>query len=350
MRLFVLISCLTATVAFLGKQPLRTNVSPISMKFDFSKAMSEIKKKSIPAVLASFLVFNPIHDANAIGSGSRAGGSSFRSSSSFRPSSTRMNAGSRSYGGGGMSVMPFMPMYSPFGFSPFGFIPINFNLLIIGGIAYAAYTILSNRIGGSDFSNENEGGMLSGATVLKIQLALDSDWNAPGNIMNTLSDLANRNAAMAGRGDLSKLLSETSLALIRKQGDWNSVAFEGEQLGGGQKAETAFQRITIQERSKFEKENTPQMLIKSSNSQVTNGSTQAVVSVVVALRGNNGRYPKTVTSVSEARACLQQLAADSLTDGGENIMGVEILWTPDEPGQILSARDLITDYPELLRL
>lgn len=245
--------------------------------------------------------------------------------------------------------MPFMPMYSPFGFSA-GYLPINFNLLIIGGIAYAAFTILSNRMGGSDFSNENEGGIFSGATVLKIQLALDSDWNAQGNIMNTLGDLANRNAAMAGRGDLAKLLSETSLALIRKQADWNSVAFEGEQLGGGQKAETAFQRITIQERSKFEKENAPQMLIKSSNSQVTNGSTQAVVSLVVALRGNNSRYPKTVTSVSEARACLQQLAADSLTDGGENIMGVEILWTPDEPGQILSPRDLINDYPELLRL
>jgi len=167
--------------------------------------------------------------------------------------------------------------------------------------------------------------------------------------MNTLGDLANRNAAMSGRGDLSKLLSETSLALLRKQGDWNSVAFEGEQIRGGQKAESAFQRITIQERSKFEKENSPQVLIKN---QASNGSrpTQAVVSIVVALRGNNKSYPKTITSVSEVRNCLQQLAADSLTDEGENIMGVEILWTPDEPGQTLSPRDLITDYPELLKL
>jgi len=317
------------------------------MKFD----LSDLKKKTIPAVLASLLIFNPVHDADAIGSGSRAGGSSFRSSAP-RSYSTRLNSGGYS-SGGGISVMPYpMPMYSPFGFSPFGFVPVNFNLVLLAGIAYAGYYILSNRIGGSDFSNDEEGGLFTGATVLKIQLALDSDWSAPGNIMSTLSDLANRNSAMSGRGDLARLLSETSLALLRKQSDWNAVAFEGQQLSGGNRAESVFQRLTIQERAKFEKESSPQELIKSSNNLVSGAPkpTQAVVSLVVALKGNNKSYPKTVRSIAEARACLQALAADSLTDGGENIMGVEILWTPDEPGTVLSPRDLITDYPELLKL
>jgi uncharacterized membrane protein len=127
-----------------------------------------------------------------------------------------------------VNIMPVMPMYggfgggygmSPFAFNPFGFMPINFNLLILGGVAYAAYTVLSNRAGGSDFSNGDETGALgSGATVMKIQVALESDWETNGNIMNTLARLAEKNGAMSGREDIAKLLSDASLALLRKQG------------------------------------------------------------------------------------------------------------------------------------
>jgi len=50
------------------------------------------------------------------------------------------------------------------------------------------------------------------------------------------------------------------------------------------------------------------------------------------------------------KKCLQGLAADALTDEGENIMAVEVLWTPSEPGTVISERDIVEDYPELLRL
>jgi hypothetical protein len=73
------------------------------------------------------------------------------------------------------------PMFSPFGyspffgFSPFGFMPINLNVIIIAGVAYAAYTVLRNRMGGtSDFSASNDGGYVgslgSGASVIKLTL------------------------------------------------------------------------------------------------------------------------------------------------------------------------------------
>jgi uncharacterized membrane protein len=55
-------------------------------------------------------------------------------------------------------------------------------------------------------------------------------------------------------------------------------------------------------------------------------------------------------SVTEIRNCLQSLAADALTDEGDNVMAVEVLWTPTDPSQTLSDRDLISDYPELIKL
>ena len=56
------------------------------------------------------------------------------------------------------------------------------------------------------------------------------------------------------------------------------------------------------------------------------------------------------SSVGNIKTILQTLASEALTDDGENIMGVEILWTPNEPGETLSERDIISDYPELMRL
>ena len=190
-------------------------------------------------------MMNPF-DAEAATSGGRSGGSSFRAPSSSRvPSSPRSSSSSRgstrlysspSFGGPIITPIMPMPMYSPFGygygggfgFNPFGFVPINLNVLIIGGIAYAVYIALQNRAGGSDFSGSDEdvGSLGKGATVVKLQVSLDSSWDS-GNIQDTLSLLAAKNSALQSRSDIANLLSEASIALLRRQNDWNAAAFEG---------------------------------------------------------------------------------------------------------------------------
>ena len=55
-------------------------------------------------------------------------------------------------------------------------------------------------------------------------------------------------------------------------------------------------------------------------------------------------------SVTSLRAALQALAADAMSQDGDNILGVEVLWTPSERGSSLSEREVIEDYPELLRI
>ena len=324
--------------------------------------LEKIKKSLLPIALgASLLLIDP-SNADAARSGGRSGGSSFRSGgggggSSYRPSQTRLqsSSGYSSYSQRpSVSIMPMMPMYSPFGYGGFGFtpfIPINFNLLLLGGAAYVIYTVLSNRAGGSDFSNSNDAGALgSGATVMKIQIALESDWAEKNNIMSTLSNLAEKNGAMSGRNDIAKLLTEASLALLRKQGDWNSAAYEGELFrNGGQAAEPAFQKLAVKERAKFEEETSSFGSIQPTS--VGSTPTQVVVSIVVALRGTSTGYMKNnLRSISDVSTCLRGLASDALTDNGDNIMAVEVLWTPSEVGNTISSRELIEDYPELLRL
>jgi uncharacterized membrane protein len=132
-------------------------------------------------------------------------------------------------------------------------------------------------------------------------------------------------------------------------GDWVSVAYEGEVFRqGGQAAEPAFQKLAVKERAKFEEETSSVATIKPSSSSISR--TECVVSIVVALRGKSSAYGKDVRTLSDLSACLQGLAADALTDDGNNVMAVEVLWTPSDPGNTISPRELIEDYPELIRL
>ena len=137
--------------------------------------------------------------------------------------------------------------------------------------------------------------------------------------------------------------------MLRKQSDWNSVAYEGEVFNRNQGAEPRFQRLAIAERAKFEKEN-PEGAVRGSSVNSASQPTQAVVSLVVAMRGKSTAYSKSVTTLSEVRACLAALASDALLDNGENVMAVEILWSPFEKGEVVTPRELIEDYPDLIRL
>lgn len=330
-------------------------------------------KKGMAAILGALFFLNNPEASQALQSGGRSGGSSFRSSGSTRSYSMP----SRSSGGGGYSsgyrsgpsinIMP-MPMFSPFGygspfgFSPFGFMPINLNFVLIAGAMYLIYNALSNRIGGSDFSSDGYSGAAEGASVVRLTVSLDADWGNDRNIMQQLSNLAAKYNAMTDRSDLSRLLSETSLALLRTRGDWTASSYSGEQFreSNFQKAESSFQQLAIKERAKFEEENSnPDYndaklnLIKPSNrfDGLMSIPTQAVVSIVVALRGKSeAANIKTIRSSSDVIACLERLAADALTDEGENVMALEVLWSPSARGATLSERDLIMDYPDLMKL
>lgn len=171
--------------------------------------------------------------------------------------------------------------------------------------------------------------------------------------MDTLANLAAKNADINDRSDIARLLSETSLALLRRQSNWNSAAYESEYFGSMQSkgAEPRFQRLAVKERAKFEEEKSfPVATIRSSNAMSSSVPTQAVVSLIIAMRGRSTAHSKSARTLSEVKSCLQSLAADALTDEGDNVMAVEVLWTPVDKGEVLSSVEVVEDYPELIQL
>jgi len=312
----------------------------------FEKNLKMIKSLSITAGTAA-VIFSNQPDALALSSGSRSGGSSFRSSSqSFN--SPRYNT--RSY-----STKMTSPLYIPYGYgvSPFNFIPINIDVIVFGVVGYVVLQFLSNRISGySDFSYDKESDSLgSGVSVIKLQIAIDTDWSQEGNIIENLNAIAAKTNTFDKRSDIADLLSKASLIILRKSSDWNSVAYESETFDTrkDKKGELYFQKLVVRERGKYDREIIPSLI--EDNSSYFCNQTQVVVSLIVAIKGQSDAYQKkTITSISELRSCLQSLAYEAFSDSGENIMAVELLWTPSERGTVVSDRDLIQDYPELMKL
>lgn len=336
----------------------------------------DLKKLASITLLSSALLSTQLpSDSLAAQSGSRSGGSSFRSSSSYR-SSTRLNSMGNSYSYNSPTIIPVptAPLFSPFsfgfGFPSFGFgwgygispfSLFNPNILLMGGLAYAAYLLLKNRIGGSDFSDDGDVGSLGeGASVVRLQIALDDDWTRSNNVMQTFAALASRRGVVTGRTEIAELLSDASLNLLRKQTNWVAASITGERFRPGQsaRAEPFFQQLAVQERAKFEKETTnnrisvgSDRIIDVTEGQQRGGATKAVVSIVAAIRGQSRSLDyKDFRSVKDVASCLQALASEALTDEGENVLAVEVLWTPSEVSDVLTNKDMIVDYPELRSL
>eukprot|EP00981_Chlorochromonas_danica_P014112 scaffold7402_cov160-Ochromonas_danica.AAC.2 len=323
--------------------------------------MKKLMKALPAAVGAAALIFGNVDSSLALSSGSRSGGSSFRSSSSYSPS--RLNSYSPSYSSPIITapifspIMPmpfFMPSPFSFGFG-FGFgggpISFLFNMITFAAVASVLWNVFA-RTGGSSFSGDVDSGSLgNGATVIKLQVALDEDWAANNNIMNTLATIAARQGTgLNQRAELSSLLSEASLALLRRQNDWRAATIAGERFKGSAaaQAEPYFQKTAITERTKFERESLPSIQ-REDGMAYGPRPTQAVVSLIVAVRGQSEALRR-CSSVTDLRSALQSLASEALTDEGENVMAVELLWTPSERGDVLSKKQLILDYPELLEL
>lgn len=306
---------LTSTNSF--KLPSKLFSNP---NLSLDKFKDSIKAKTIPAILGALLLVGNPSDSNALQSGSRSGGSSFRSSSSTRSFSSSPSRGSYapSYGGSfAPSFIPIPRFYSPIPIypspvivAPFSIFDTISNLVVIGGVIYLASRVIS----GSAFGNFGKSDEDS-ATVVKLNLALTADWSADG-IIPVLSQIASNSGDMSSRAGLSNLLSETVLALIRRQVNWYAVSHEAKTFSDSSSVDTEsyFQKLSIKERSKFDQETKPTKFQTVGNSfNAPSSSNLAIVSLVVALRGKNNPSYKSVRSLTDTREILQSLAADALT-------------------------------------
>ncbi|CAM9256842.1 unnamed protein product [Ectocarpus sp. 12 AP-2014] len=241
------------------------------------------------------------------------------------------------------------------------------------------------------------GGSSQTAVVTTLQLGLYCDrQGGQGDVLATLDKLSQTADVNSPRG-LSTLINEVCLTLLRSGRDWlggtgsvKMYASEGRSNSGGDKsspvsrAKRDFNRAAMRERSKWEREtvsNTPDRGFSSSTAPSWGGfssqksGTYAVATLIVAWSGLNSTPPRAeprrggwftrdsrdrdddrgvefsvVNSRQSALTLLEWLGGEAAEGRGENVLDVEVLWTPADPDDSLDREDLDTKWPELRAL
>jgi uncharacterized membrane protein len=213
-------------------------------------------------------------------------------------------------------------------------------LLTIAGVVLKAFR--ERGISGDD----------SKVTVSKVQIGLLA--SARG-LQSDLTKLA-----LAGRTDTSEglveILQETSLALLRHPEYWVYGASAKENTTFAL-AESKYQALTLSERTKLNDEvlsnqqgklrgiDRP-LLTDRPNSTEDLPSEYIVVTIVTAVSGNGLANLPVIRSTNDLSASLKALG--SVTS--DQLLAVEVLWEPQSESYTLSTEDLISVYPDLVRI
>lgn len=297
----------------------------------------------LAVVLAIALCLAPVSDAQAARSGGRIGGGSFRRPSYSAPRTTpRGDYGYRGGYGGGIGFPLVYPLF--WGGGGGGLLTL---LLILGAGSFVLRALRT--------ANESGEGNLSGTQtqVAEVQVGLLASARS---LQREIDELALRADASDPAG-LSKALQEVSLALVRHDDYWVYGRADQQTMRFSQ-AEQYFNQRSLQERGKVSVETLSN--VDSEISQLTEAQQEAltrkrggdlaesevgeylVVTLLVAFEGRSMSLPE-VADDSSLRRCLMQVGGVP----AEQLLAMEVLWTPQSEGDTLSATDLLTQYPQL---
>jgi uncharacterized membrane protein len=321
-----------------------------------SKFIQPLLKPFLAICLVFTLVLSQADGALAARSGGRAGGGSFRRAPTYSaPRSAPGGYGggySGGYGGGyypggGGFGFPFLLPLFGFGGGAGGL----FTILIFLAIAnFLVRSFRSAQVGGT---TDSYGYPTASPTVsvVKVQVGLLSEARSLQADLNRIANSADTSST-AG---LTLLLQETTLSLLRHPEYWRYAGSETQQTRL-ESAEDMFNRYSLAERSKFTEEtlsNVNNQLWQSSAKAMLPGAdgqlvqvdqdpgAYIVVTLVVATQGNL-KLPM-IRSSQDLRLALGQLGAVS----SDNLLAVEVMWTPQAEGDTLSSDDMVLGYADL---
>jgi uncharacterized membrane protein len=298
-------------------------------------------------ILLAGTLFLSFADSALAARGGRIGGGSFRAPRpSFSAPRSRTYA-PRGGGFGGGIGFPFLIPFYGFGFGG-GLLSLFILLTVIGFLAQTFRQVM-----GGD--NESESGSSNPkVSVLKLQVGLLAGAKS---LQTDLARIAMTSDTSTNDG-LAGILQETSLALLRHPEYWAYGDSSSEQLRLNA-AESRFNALTLQERSKFSAEvvSNVQGQLQSSHAAQTasNAIAQAtpttlaearkneyiVVTLLIGMQGNL-QLPS-IQGVDELRQAIRQAGAVSASQ----LLAAEILWTPEGENDVLTADDLVAQYPNL---
>jgi uncharacterized membrane protein len=306
----------------------------------FWSIMKKIGKVTIAIALAGILTLSYTDSAEAR-SGGRIGGGSFRRSAPSRSYNAPTRSAPGGYypggGGGGFFLLPFM-----FGGGGGGIITL-LAIIVIANILSNAFKGASN--GGAAGYTEYDAN--PNVTITKLQVGLLAQAR------NLQADL-DRMAATADTGTAAgraQVLQEATLALLRHPEYWAYGQSETAQAGLNA-AEAKFNQWTLAERSKFTEET-----LTNYNDQKHTSQTKKLPTDSLSNPAETGEYILITLVVGTTKLLklpLVNSTADfkqALTQVGsiasDQLLAVEILWTPQAEGDVLTADELLENYPNL---
>jgi len=327
-------------------------------------------------LIASGLPLNPIgntawqQDAMARSSAGRTGGGSFKRSAPARSTSpsnsntpTRSNNSPSNFNQpnrtNNTNIVPIVipgsqPNYGNNNYSGgnrssnddgswiFGLIVI---VLLLGGAGAVVYFIWQaiNKSGSGVAGNELENETV---TVSKLQVALLAEAREVQSKLNQISLQADTDTPEG----LSVLLQESVLALLRTPENWTHVQ-SSSQAVHRDRAEEVFNRLSIEERSKFSAETLVNVNGRSIGQQSYKPDPDedpAAYIVVTLLIGTENDKPLfgDIKSREALEAALQKLAGVN----SSNLLTFELMWSPQTEADSLTYDELLTEYSNMIQI
>jgi len=310
------------------------------------KASVKVWTRSLVAIsLVAMTIFGNAHEAFAKRSGGRIGGSAFKSSPSAPSRSAPSNSGysgstpySNSNGGGFF----FMPMF--FGGGTGGLFTILLLIIVAGAILQA----FRGRGNGEGITSNN-----SKVTVAKIQVGLLSSARS---LQQELTRLALESDTSDSEG-LAEVTRETALALMRHPEYWVYVSNANENTKFAL-AEERFNSLVMSERSKLNEEvlsnvggrlrqaKVAATLPSEGSINLEDPSEYIVVTLLLAVAGESLSKLPTLRSSEDLQSALSAIGSIP----ADSLLAVEVLWEPQSEEYTLTNDEVLTVYPDLVRI
>ncbi|MFM7886691.1 MAG: DUF1517 domain-containing protein [Pseudanabaena sp.] len=314
------------------------------------KNNAKVWTRSLVAIsLVAMTIFGNAHEAFARRSGGRIGGSSFKSAPSrsapsrSAPSNPSYSGNSNPYynnSGGGFF---FLPMFFGGGFG--GGL---FTLLLLVIVAGAIMQAFRGRGDGEGIT-----GMDNKVSVAKIQVGLLASARS---LQQELTRLALESDTSSVEG-LAVVTRETAVSLMRHPEYWVYVSSASENTKFAL-AEQKFNSLVMSERSKLNAEvlsnvggrvlqgKTAVALPSEGSLSLEDPSEYIVVTILLAVAGDSLSKLPTLRSSEDLTSALS--AIGSVPE--DNLLAVEILWEPQSEEYTLTNDEVLTIYPDLVRI
>lgn len=301
--------------------------------------LTSIGRLLVVVLLVGSLTLSAAQSAWAARGGRIGGGSFSAPSRSFSSPSRSYSGGGGYYRGGGGFGFPFvLPLFFGGGGGLFGFL----IMIAIAGFLLRAFQGASNGDGNNarlaPVSN-------SQVAIAQVQVGLLAGARSLQKDLEALAMRANTNS----KAGLANVLQETTLALLRHPEYWAYGSAEAQRVNWST-AENAFNRLTLMERSKFSGEG-----ISNVDGQVQRATSTATaidplsqapaeyIVVTLLVAATTTLSLPALNSTSDLQQALRQLGAV----GSENLIAVEVLWSPDSETESLTRDDVMANYPDL---